>query len=330
MTQDMLEIADVFAAQKRIGNFVRKTPIFEDVALNRAVGGRLLLKFESLQIGGSFKFRGALNAVLSLSEKTRSRGVLGFSSGNHAIALSIAARMASIPATVLMPSDAPKAKQQRTAVEGAKVVLYDREKDDRESMCAGLAEKHGLALIKPYDQFEVIAGQGTLGLEIAQVLKLLGVDQATVAVPCSGGGLAAGTALALGTELPDVQVVTVEPDGFDDTKRSLEAGQRLRNAKLSGSICDALLVPEPGLLTLPILQQQGVKGVSVSDPAALAAVRWLFDSFGLIVEPGGASAVAAFLSGRLTLNGGVAVAVCSGGNMDRELLFQTLKGDTVE
>lgn len=324
MTDLAVQFDDICLAQSRIRPYARKTPLLEDATLNRLTGGRLLFKFESLQVGGSFKYRGVLNAILSLNPETRKRGILGFSSGNHAVALATAARILSVPGTVLMPSDAPLAKRQRAAGQGAKVILYDRDKDDRELICSEIVDADGVTLIKPYDQAEVIAGQGTVGLEIAESVKEANASPEIVAVPCSGGGLAAGVAVSLTADLPRARVLTVEPEGFDDTRLSLETGCHQRNKCLSGSICDALLVPTPGQLTLPLLLARDARGVAVSESHVRFAVATLLQTFGIVVEPGGAIGAAAFLSGEVKLEGRTAVVICSGGNIDRPMLLDCL------
>lgn len=311
MNIDMIE-----AAAGRIGDRALRTPLLSSPLLDALAGRRVLVKAECLQLTGSFKFRGGWSAVSALPEARRARGVIAYSSGNHAQGVALAAARHGAPAVIVMPSDAPAMKIANTRALGAEVVLYDREGEDRDAIGAGLAEARGLTLIRPFDDAEVIAGQGTTGLEIAAQAAEAGVEEAEVLVPCGGGGLSAGIALALEARAPGLRVRTCEPAGFDDVARSLAAGMIQRNAQVSGSVCDAILTPQPGELAFPILARLCGPGIAVTDDAALRAVAAAFARLKVVVEPGGAVALAAALSADADLRPGPVIAVASGGNVD--------------
>jgi threonine dehydratase len=310
----MTDIAMIRAAAVRLRGHVRETPLLHAPLLDRIAGRRVLVKAECLQLTGSFKARGAWAAVSALPEDARRRGVIAFSSGNHAQGVALAAARHGAPCVVLMPSDAPEVKIANTRAYGAEVVLYDRGGEDRDVIGAALASDRGLTLIRPYDDPEVIAGQGTTGLEIAAQATQAGVNMAEVLVCCGGGGLASGIALALEAEAPGLTVRTVEPDGFDDMARSLASGTRQRNPAATGSICDAILTPAPGDLTLPILRRLAGPGLVVSDDQALHAVALAFAHLRIVLEPGGAVAVAAALFAADLPD--TVIAVATGGNVD--------------
>lgn len=307
MTPDLIR-----AAARRMAGHVRRTPLLNAPLLDRLAGRRVLVKAECLQLTGSFKARGGWSAVSALDEDARRRGVIAYSSGNHAQGVALVAARHGAPCVILMPSDAPAVKIANTRAYGAEVVLYDRVTEDRDAIGAALASQRGLTLVKPYDNPQVIAGQGTVGLELAEQAAVAGVAQAPVLIPCGGGGLAAGTALAL--EGSGLRVHTVEPAGFDDMERSLASGSRQRNPFATGSICDAILTPAPGELTFPILQRLAGPGYSVTDDQALQAMALAFAHLRIVLEPGGAVALAAALC-RPDLPDTV-IAVASGGNVD--------------
>ncbi len=310
----MTDIARITAAAQRLAGHVRLTPLLNAPLLDRIAGRRVLVKAECLQVTGSFKARGGWSAVSALTPEARKRGVIAYSSGNHAQGVALAAARHGAPCVILMPSDAPAVKIDNTRAYGAEVVLYDRQTEDRDAIGAGLAEARGLTLIRPYDDAEVIAGQGTVGLEVAVQAAALGVTEAQVLVCCGGGSLASGIALALEAEAAGLTVRTVEPAGFDDMARSLAAGRRMTNAKATGSICDAILTPSPGQLTFPILQRLAAPGLVVSDDQALQAVALAFTHLRVVLEPGGAVALAAAL-----FTPGLpdtVIAVATGGNVD--------------
>jgi threonine dehydratase len=302
------------AAAGRLGGHVRETPLLNAPLLDRLAGRRVFVKAECLQLTGSFKARGGWAAVSALAEDARKRGVIAFSSGNHAQGVAHAAARHGAPCVILMPSDAPEVKIANTRAYGAEVVLYDRSTEDRDAIGGALAAKRGLTLIRPYDDPEVIAGQGTTGLEIALQAATAGIDRAEVLVCCGGGGLASGIALALEATAPGLRVRTAEPGGFDDMARSLASGERQKNKAATGSICDAILTPTPGLLTLPILQRLAGPGLVVTDDQALEAMALAFTHLRIVLEPGGAVALAAALFSQDLPDSVIAVA--TGGNVD--------------
>ena len=317
-------IADIRAAAHRIAAHRVETPLIESHALNERLGGRVLLKAESLQRTGSFKFRGAANFILGLDPSERRGGVVAYSSGNHAQGVAAAAKLAGIAATIVMPADAPAIKLANTRALGAEVVIYDRERESREAIAAEIQRARGAVLAPPFEHPAIIAGQGTVGLELAQAARARGVRMDAVLVPCGGGGLIAGIATALAEEAPEAAVFAVEPVGFDDTRRSLAAGTRLANAAGGRTICDALMAPMPGELTLSINRRRLAGGLAVDDDAVRAAVAYAFRVLKLVVEPGGAVGLAALLSGAFPAQGRTVVVVLSGGNVDAELLCRIL------
>jgi threonine dehydratase len=311
------------AAAARMAGHVRRTPLLNAPLLDRTAGRRILVKAECLQVTGSFKARGGWSAVSALSPEARARGVIAYSSGNHAQGVAHAAARHGAPCVILMPLDAPQVKIANTRAYGAEVVLYDRATEDRDAIGARLSAERGLTLIKPYDDPQVIAGQGTVGLELAEQAERAGVDAAPVFVCCGGGGLSAGIALALQTRAPGLQVRTAEPERFDDMARSLASGQRERNPAASGSICDAILTPAPGELTFPILQRLAGPGAVVTDDQALQAMALAFTHLRIVLEPGGAVALAAALFGQDLPD--TVVAVATGGNVDPAVFATALE-----
>jgi len=303
---------------------IRRTPLLEAAGLDRIAGRRVLVKAESLQTTGSFKARGAWAAVSALPERTA--GVLAYSSGNHAQGVAWAASAHGVPSVILMPSDAPAAKVAGTRALGGEVVLYDRAGEDRDALGARLAAERGLTLIPPFDHPEVIAGQGTTGLELAEQAGAAGVAAAEVLVPCGGGGLSAGIALALEAEAPALRVRTVEPAGFDDMARSLASGRRERNAASTGSLCDAILTPAPGALTFPVLSRLALPGLAVSDAEALRAMEAAFRHLKIVLEPGGAVALAAALFRPEAVTGEAVIVLATGGNVDAAMFSHALAG----
>ncbi len=315
-------IADVEAAARRLAGVAVVTPVLESEALNERAGARLLVKAEPLQRTGSFKFRGAYNAIATL----RPPAVVAYSSGNHAQGVAAAARLLGIPATIVMPADAPRIKLENTRALGAHVITYDRLKDSRESIGAAIAAETGAVLIRPYDEPLVIAGQGTAGLELARQAAERGAALDAVLVCCGGGGLIAGCALPLKAARSETAVYAVEPEGYDDTARSLAAGERVANPAPVPTLCDALLAPTPGEITFAINRRLLAGGVAVSDAEVRAAMRLAFHHLKLVIEPGGAVSLAAALHGKLPLRGTVGIVV-SGGNVDPALYAEILQGD---
>ncbi|MCD1619848.1 threonine/serine dehydratase [Salipiger marinus] len=319
-----MDITAIEAAAERLKGHARRTPLLSSPFLDRIAGRRLLVKAECLQHTGSFKFRGAWSALSALDPDTRAKGVIAFSSGNHAQGVAAAARAYGVPAVIVMPADAPEAKVAGTRGLGAEVVLYDRATQDRDALGTQLAAERGLTLIKPFDEPLVIAGQGTCGLEIAEQAAEAGVTEADVLVCCGGGGLTSGIALALEARAPGLRVRPAEPEGFDDVKRSLEAGRIERNAALSGNICDAIITPQPGNLTFPILHRLCGPGLAVSEEEALRAMRLAFRHLKIVAEPGGAVALAAALFRPSEISGDAVICTVSGGNVDPAIFARAL------
>ena len=308
---------DVRAAGERLAGHAVETPLLRADALDVQIGGRLLLKAEPLQRTGSFKFRGACNRLLQLDMEAKTRGVVTYSSGNHAQAVAAAARLVGVPAVIVMPRDAPEVKIAGTRRHGAEVVLYDRASEAREALGTRIAEERGATLVKPYDDFDVIAGQGTVGHEIVRQCGAVGSRPDAVVVPAGGGGLMAGTSLAIAEAWPEARLHTAEPQGYDDHAMSFEQGRRVGVSGAQGqSFCDALLAPKPGALTFPINVERVHSGIAVSDAEVGAAMRAAFLHLKLVVEPGGAVALAAVLAGKIATAGHTIVAVLSGGNVD--------------
>lgn len=318
----MTDIAMIRAAASRMSGAVVETPLLSALLLDRIAGRRVLVKAECLQVTGSFKLRGAWSALSALPEDIRARGVIAYSSGNHAQGVALAAARHGVPAVIVMPADAPAIKIANTRAYGAEVILYDRASEDRDALGAALVTSRGLTLIKPYDDPQVIAGQGAVGLEIAAQAAALGLRDGAVIACCGGGGLSAGIALALEADAPGLRLHTAEPVGFDDMARSLATGTIQRNPALTGSICDAILTPHPGALTFPILQRLAGPGQVVTDIEALQAVALAFRHLHIVLEPGGAVALAAALF-RPDLPQTV-IAVATGGNTDTEMFRRAL------
>jgi threonine dehydratase len=312
----VIGVDDVEDAARVIAPAAVRTPMLENAALNDRAGRRVLLKFEGAQHTGSFKFRGAYNRLARLDAEQRAAGVVAWSSGNHAQGVAAAARMLGVPATIVMPSDAPAIKLSNTRALGAEVVPYDRHRESREAIATALAAQRGATLVPSFDDPFIIAGQGTAGLEILEQAAEAGADVGQILVCCGGGGLSAGIATAVSARSPGTVVYTVEPAGFDDTARSLESGVREAVAPDARSICDALLSPGPGTLTFPILRALAAGGLVVTDDQVRDAMRFAFATLKLVVEPGGAVALAAVLAGLAPPCAGATVVVLSGSNVD--------------
>jgi threonine dehydratase len=317
-------VADIIAAAERIGGEAVRTPLLVSRSLNDRLGGRIFLKCETLQRTGSFKFRGAYNALAALAPEVRAKGVVAMSSGNHAQGVAEAARIFGVAATIVMPADAPAVKRAGVTGRGGRIVDYDRASEDREAVAAAVLAGDGGTLVHPYNDRRVIAGQGTIGLEIADDAEELGIQADAVLIPCSGGGLAAGIGTALRARSPDTEIFIVEPQNFDDYGRSLAAGTILSNPSASGSVCDALLAQSPGAIGFALNQKNLTDAFTVSDEEALAAVAYAFRELKLIVEPGGAVALAALLAGRFDCAERTVIAVLSGANTDEAILARAL------
>jgi threonine dehydratase len=314
--------ADVDAAARRLAGVALRTPLVTSPLLDSLLGARVFLKAETLQRTGSFKFRGAYNKLSSIPGDRRGRGVVAYSSGNHAQGVAAAAQLLGMPAVIVMPSDAPRPKRERTAELGAEIVLYDRDREDRAAIARDIASKRGAELVPPFDDPLVIAGQGTAGREIVEDLDALGLRPDVVVVGASGGGLIAGIALAIKARVPEAKFYSAEPEGFDDTARSFRSGKREVNARMSGTICDALMTNTPGTITFEINRRLVGEGLTASDHAVGKAVAFAFRELKLVVEPGGAIGLAALLAGKLDVKGKIVVAVLSGGNVDAELFHR--------
>ncbi len=316
--------ADIELATKRLTGIAVRTPLINAPVLDELIGAHVFLKAETLQRTGSFKFRGAYNKVSSIPGDHRAAGVVAYSSGNHAQGVAAAARLLGLRATIVMPSDAPNAKRERTLALGAEVVLYDRNSEDRAAIAKKIVAERGATLVPPYDDPLVIAGQGTIGAEIVEDLARLSLKPEIVIVGASGGGLAAGISLGVKVRVPTAKFYAVEPEGFDDTLRSFKSGKREANARMSGTICDALMSNTPGELTFPITRELIGQGTTVNDAEVALAVRYAFNELKLVVEPGGAIGLAALLSGKLGVKGKVVVGVLSGGNVDADLFARLI------
>jgi threonine dehydratase len=314
--------ADVDAAAQRLHGVALRTPLLTSPVLDARTGARVFLKAETLQRTGSFKFRGAYNKLSSIAPEKRAGGVVAFSSGNHAQGVAHAAKLLDMPSVIVMPSDAPRPKRERTKAFGAEVVLYDREKEDREAIAREIAGQRSATLVPPYDDPFIIAGQGTAGREIMEDLNALGLTPDVVVIGASGGGLAAGISLAVKARAPNAKIYTAEPEGFDDTARSFRSGKHEHNARLSGTICDALMSNTPGKLTFTINRRLIGEGIAASDDEVARAVSFAFRELKLVVEPGGAIGLATLLAGRPDVRGKIVVAILSGGNVDPELFHK--------
>jgi len=322
---DLPDFAAVKAAAGRLNGFAIETPLLSNPKLDEALGGHGLVKAETLQRTGAFKFRGAYNLLSQLNETQRKQGVLGFSSGNHAQGVASAGQLLNIAATMVMPSDAPVVKIAGTRRYGARVVTFVRGREDREELGARLAAEHGLTVVSPFNDPDIIAGQGTVGLEMANQAGARGQHLDAVLIPCGGGGLGAGCALALAHLSPGTEIFLVEPEGFDDTRRSLEAGHLVSNEAETGTICDALMTPTPGAMTFAINQALVTGVVTVTDEEVGQAMAFAFTALKLVVEPGGAVALAAALKGAVPTRGRTIGIICSGGNVDPEMFASTIK-----
>ena len=317
--------SDILDAAQRLTGHAVRTPLLRNDWLDDRLGARLFVKAECLQRTGSFKFRGAYNRISRLSDAEKQRGVIAYSSGNHAQGVAAAARLVGTHATILMPTDAPAAKVEGVRFWGGKVVTYDRASESREAIGARIAAEEGRILVPPYEDRFIIAGQGTAGLELVEQMAALGLAPDIVSAPAGGGGLIAGTGLAVKHAHPDAQVWAAEPEGFDDHKRSLAAGHRVANDRLTGSICDAIITPTPGELTWQLNSHQLSGGVAVSDDEVLQAMALAWRHLKIVIEPGAVVALAAVLSGKLDIAGKTVCVLATGGNVDRAVFARALE-----
>lgn len=318
-----MNIDMIKAAAKRIEGHARRTPLLSSPFLDKIAGRQVFVKPECLQHTGSFKYRGAYSSLSALDPDQRARGVIAFSSGNHAQGVALAAAQHGADAVIVMPADAPQLKIDNTRALGAEVVLYDRAGgESREDIGQALASERGFTLIRPFDEPQVIAGQGTTGLEIAVDADDLGVRTADVLICCGGGGLTSGVALALEAEAPGLRARPVEPQGYDDVARSLISGGIERNNREAGGLCDAILTPAPGQMTFPIMARLCGPGIVVTEEEAQRAMAAAFTRLKIVLEPGGAVSLAAALYHGDQIEGDAVFAITSGGNVDPQV-FQT-------
>ena len=325
MMDDRLPVmADVRDAVKRLEGMAVKTPVLEVPWLNEAVGGRVFIKPECLQRTGSFKFRGAWNFISQLDPRDHAGGVVAFSSGNHAQGVAAAATMKGLRALIVMPSDSPKIKMDNTRALGAEVFTYDRKSQDRQKVAAEQVEKRQATLVPPFEHKYIMAGQGTMSVEIIEWAQENGAEIDQVLVPTGGGGLMAGTSLVFSELSPNTKIHSVEPDYFDDYRRSLEAGKIVSNTQTHGSICDAIMTDRSGELTFAINQPRLSNGLTVSDDEVRAAMKFAFERLKLVVEPGGVAALAAILAGKIDCKNKNTAIVLSGGNVDPEMFAAAL------
>ena len=321
----VLPYVDIVSAAQRLLPYAIRTPVLENPALNKLLGARVLIKDEALQRTGSFKFRGACNRALQLTPKQKKSGIVAWSSGNHAQGVAAACSMFGAPATIVMPADAPLAKINGAKAYGASVRLYDRKREDREALGRETAAKTGAVIVPPYDDPQIMAGQGTVGLEIMEQTHTLGLVPDLVLASSSGGGLIAGIATAVKEKAPNADVYAVEPEGFDELARSLRSGKHEFNHPEAQSICDSLQAATPGKLTFAVNRRLLAGSLIVNDTEVLHAMKKAFEMLKLVMEPGGACPLAALLSGKVDVRGKTVVVVCSGGNVDADMFIRALK-----
>ncbi|MEE2525065.1 threonine/serine dehydratase [Hyphobacterium sp. HN65] len=318
-------IEDIRSAAGQIAGEAYRTPLLENDVLNARAGGRVLIKPECLQRTGSFKFRGAYNRLSRIPESDREKGVVAFSSGNHAQGVALAAKLLGIPATIVMPWDAPAIKVEGVKRSGGRIVEFDRASGDREAISQELVEESGATLVPSYDNFHIMAGQGTAGLEIAEDLSAAGITPDQLVCCAGGGGLIAGTGMAIRERFPDCELWAAEPEGFDDHRKSLAAGDWVANERRSGSIQDAIITPSPGKLTFQINRHQLTGAVTASDDDTLEAMAFIWKHLKLVGEPGGSTAFAALLNGQMDLKDKTTVVLITGGNVDPAIFQRALE-----
>mgnify|MGYP001825629527 CR=1 FL=1 len=324
----MIDIADIEGAAKRLSGVAIETPLLQNSELDRIAGGCVLLKPECLQRTGSFKIRGAYNLLSQLSAEQKKRGAVAWSSGNHAQGVAAAGGMLGMHTAIVMPEDAPATKLDNTRRLGGEVITYDRYTGDREAIARSIAAERGAEIVPSYEHPQIIAGQGTVGLEIAEQSMALDLPVDQVLICCGGGGLTSGSAIALRARLPEVVIYTVEPEHYDDTARSLVSGERMSVSTSAPSICDALLTDSPGAMTFDIMRRLVGGGLAVTEDEVKAAMRFAFRHLKLVVEPGGAAALAAVLAGKVDTSGKTTAVVLSGGNVDYEL-YASIQGELI-
>ncbi len=324
MKLDLPVFEDVLAAAKRLEGMAVKTPVMESLWLNDIVGGRVFIKPECLQRTGSFKFRGAWNFISQLDRKSNPGGVVAFSSGNHAQGVAAAAAIQNLPALIVMPADSPAIKIANTKALGAEIVTYDRASEDRQEVTKRHLAARNAVLVPPFDHKFIMAGQGTVALELVDWAQENQLTFDQLLVPTGGGGLVGGSALVFTEKFPEAEIFSVEPEKFDDYRRSLIAGKVVANEATTGSICDAIMTPSPGTLTFAVNQTRLTKGLVVDDNQVRQAMRFAFERLKLVVEPGGAVALAAILNGKIDCKGRNTAIILSGGNVDPDLFASVL------
>jgi threonine dehydratase len=326
LIEQLPTIKDIETAIARLAGYAIRTPVLESKNINAELNCRLLIKAECLQRTGSFKFRGAFNMISTLTNKQKEKGVVAFSSGNHAQGVAAAAKIFGIKATIVMPNDAPQIKITNTKNDGAKIILYKRSDANREEIAFDIVKKTGATLIPPFDALEIMAGQGTLGIEFIEQAKKMGVHLDCLLGPCSGGGMIGGTAIAFEDKSPQTSVYSVEPEGYDDTALSLKADKRVKITPGSNSFCDSLLIKMPGKLTFESNRKLLTGGVVVNQAETANAIKLAFREYKIIVEPGGAVALAAVISKKINPQGKTIGVICSGGNIDEVTFIKILEG----
>ena len=317
-------ISHIRDAAERLREHLVPTPLLESAMLSERAGCRLFVKAEPLQRTGSFKYRGALNKLLSMEPAARTRGVVAFSAGNHGHAVAAAARAAGCPAVIVLPKGAPKIKVESCRWWGAEIVMYDPEKEDRVEVARAIAEPRGMTIVSPFDDYDIMAGQGTCGLELSDQLEKIRVKPDAVLINCSGGGLSSGVTEAVKHVFPDVEIYVVEPEGYEKMARSLATGMPQKNPSVARTILDGISGPTAGVLPLTVLLRHGVKALSVSDAEALHAMAAGFRYLKLVIEPGGAAALAAVLSRKVDLTGRNVAVIASGGNVDADVFARAM------
>ena len=320
-----IRLEDINSASNRLASHAVKTPLITNYFLDQRLNAKVVIKAECLQHGGAFKFRGAFNRLSQLTERQKENGVVAFSSGNHAQGVALAAKLLKMPATIVMPEDAPTIKRERTLAYGAKVRLYNRQTESREQIAGEIAARDGSVLVPAFDDADIIAGQGTCGLELAKQAQQQHLQLQMLLSPCGGGGLIAGVSIAVKSLFPDIQIYSVEPQGFDDHRQSLLSGTRQCIEPGASSFCDALLAPTPGELTWIINKENLYRGLVVSDEEVAHAISYAYHYLKLVVEPGGAVALAALLHNKIDISGRTVGVIVSGGNIDATLFSECLR-----
>lgn len=325
-----LDLQTISDASEALDGIVTRTPLLENVEVNAQLGGRLLVKAECAQRTGAFRFRGAYNCVRQLTENERANGVVTYSSGNHAQGLALAAKLLGTSALIVMPEDAPCAKIAATQALGADITTFHRDRENSDDVVNRLADETGRVVVPPSADWRVLAGSGSVGFELFQQVESIHASLDAALVPCGGGGLTATTAVVMQSLSPETQVFSVEPELFDDMRRSLEAGRRVRNPVGRRTICDAIMTPTPTALSFPINLDLLAGGLIASDEEVRIAMRFAYEHFKIIVEPGAAVGLAAILGGKIDIQGKTIATIATGGNIDPDRFCALLKNEQVE